>query len=581
MAELGHQARTFTGPWIASWSIPAIVQITLSMWLATSVEIGSPIVLFWIVAIAASLCVVASAAVIARSFRRHEAELGFLGLFFYSVSALPLVHGITTPGVIFEANTSTMTSVLLSIPVGLVSIAPAAVPRHRQFNLLRRHWRAWVVMWLVAINALAIALLIDVDLLPSPTPRQPFTITVAILSFLGCVLLSRRHLRMARIAGRPGPLVVSLGCGFVGSSAFVWLSIAPFSTGFWSAHALDIVGVLSATVGALVVYHRTGRVREVLAPVLVTEPLGALEIGLDPLVHRFVADLETKDRVTRDHVVRTAELAVLVGEELRLGSTALRRVGLTALLHDVGKLEVPDAILNKPGRLTDAEFDIIRRHTVNGERLIATSAALGEIAAGVRGHHERMDGGGYPDGLAGDAIPHDARVVAVCDAFDAMANTRQYRDGMGHDKAIAVLNEHAGSQWDPIVVAALVTVIRRLPKVWRAGSALDGVGRSHAGDTRTPRVGCDCLPEPLLAGSMEDHPTGDQTDRQADGMRPWPAPVGSSTPTAGWRAPTPDGLFRDVPGFEYWSKRNDAQSPNRPENLSMPRARNLAPNERR
>ena len=192
MADSDHHTPTFTGRWIASWSIPAVVQITLSMWVATSVEVGGRIVLFWIVTIAASLCVVTSVAVIARSLRRHEADLGFLGLFFYSVSALPLVHGITTPGV-FEANTSTMSSVLLSIPVGLVSIAPAAVPRHRQADLLRRHWRTWVT-WLVAINALAVALLIDVDLLQSPTPRQPFTIIVAVLSFLGCVLLSRRHL---------------------------------------------------------------------------------------------------------------------------------------------------------------------------------------------------------------------------------------------------------------------------------------------------------------------------------------------------------------------------------------------------
>ncbi len=347
--------------------------------------------------------------------------------------------------------------------------------------------------------------MIDVDLLPAPTPREPFTIAVAAVSFLGCVLLSRRHLRMARIAGRPGPLVVSLGCGLVGSSAFVWLSTAPFSTGFWSAHAFDIVGVFSATVGAVVVYRRTGRVHDVLAPVLVTDPLSALEIGLDPIVHRFVANLETKDRITRDHVIRTAELAVLVGEELRLEPTALRRLGLTALLHDVGKLDVPDEILNKPGRLTDAEFEIIRRHTLHGERLVRTSPALDDIAEGVRGHHERIDGGGYPDGLAGNAIPRDARIVAVCDAFDAMANTRQYRHGMGRDKAIAVLTEHAGSQWDPEAVAALVTVVGRDPNAGRTGSALHNVGVSLGEGAAGPRVGCDCLPEALLAGVGGPH----------------------------------------------------------------------------
>jgi len=256
------------------------------------------------------------------------------------------------------------------------------------------------------------------------------------------------------------------------------------------------------------VYRRTRAVRDVLAPVLVAEPLAALELGLDPLVHRFVADLETKDRVTRDHVVRTAELAVRVGEQLQLGPCALRRLGMTAILHDVGKLNLPDQILIKPGRLTDTEFEIIRTHTVHGAQLVSASPALAEITDGVRGHHERIDGGGYPDGLAGDAIPHDARVVAACDAFDAMANTRQYREGMGHDKAIAILNEHAGSQWDSDVVAALVTVVRREPPTARA-SVLDGVGRNAIEGVDEHRIGCGCIPEPLLADASDERADGD------------------------------------------------------------------------
>ena len=489
---------TFTGRWIATWAAPAAVQLALSLWIATSITFGSATLLFWIVVIAAALCIVTSVAVIARSFASDEADLGALGLFFYSVSALPLVHGITTPGVLFETNTSTMTSVLLAIPVGLIAIAPFAVPRRRQAMWFRRHWRSWVAGWIVVITAVAGALLVDIDLLPAPSPRQPFTITIASLSFLGCVLLSRRHLRMARIAGRPGPLVVAAGYGFVGSSGFVWLSATALSTAFWSAHVLDVVGVFGATIGALVVYRHTRAVRDVLAPVLVAEPLAALELGLDPLVHRFVADLETKDRITRDHVVRTAELAVQVGEELQLGPCALRRLGMTAILHDVGKLNLPDEILIKPGRLTDAEFEIIRTHTVHGAQLVSVSPTLAEIAGGVRGHHERIDGGGYPDGLAGDAIPHDARVVAACDAFDAMANTRQYREGMGHEKAIAILNEHAGSQWDFSVVAALVTVVRRNPPTEQAG-VLNRVGREAIEPGEAHLIGCGCLPEPILA----------------------------------------------------------------------------------
>ena len=258
--------------------------------------------------------------------------------------------------------------------------------------------------------------------------------------------------------------------------------------GFWAAHALDIAGVFTATIGALVVYRRTGSVREVLQPVLVTDPLSALELGVDPIVHRFVADLETKDQITRDHVVRTAKLAISVGEELRLDPCSLRRVGLTAVLHDVGKLNVPDEILNKPGRLTDEEFDVIREHAADGEALVASSLLLAEIAPGVRSHHERIDGGGYPDGLVGDDIPRDARIVSVCDAFDAMSNTRQYREGKSLESVLEILRENAGSQWDPVVVAALVAVIQRDPPPLGTDGATSDFGR----------IGCDCVPKELV-----------------------------------------------------------------------------------
>ncbi|MEP1126041.1 MAG: HD domain-containing phosphohydrolase [Ilumatobacter sp.] len=541
MSNPAQPAHSFVGRWIASWSVPAAAQIALSMWFATGVEFGSPMLLFWVVVIAASLCLVTSAAVIMRSFDRNEADLGFLGLFFCAVSALPLVHGITTPGVIVGDNTSTMTSVLLSIPIGLTAAGPALVPAFRQARWVRRHWRVWIATWLGVISALAAALLIDVDLLPAPTLRQPLTIAVAVVSFVGCVVLSRRHLLLACVAERSSPLVVSLGYGLVGSSAFVWLSTAPYSSGFWSAHAFDVIGVLGATIGAIVVYGRTGRVSEVLAPVLVVDPLGALEIGLDPIVHRFVADLEAKDPITRDHVVRTAEIAVRVGEELRVGPTALRCVGLTAILHDVGKLDVPDEILNKPGRLTDEEFEVMRRHTVDGERLVAGSLVLAGIAAGVRAHHERMDGDGYPDGLVGDAIPHAARVVAVCDAFDAMTHTRQYRDGMGRDTAMAVLNEHAGSQWDPVVVAALAAIVRTDPRISEAGRTLDLIGRglAHAGPAQ--RIGCDCLPEPLI-GEASVLPV--DRSGSVDAIDGEPSLV--LTPAAVWDPPNPDAVV--VPG---------------------------------
>lgn len=479
--------RRLTVLWFVALAVPACVQVVLSAWMADAGVATSPLTLFWVVLISAPLCAVTSLAMMARAWCTGEAELGLTGAFFFSLSVLPLAHGITTPGVIYAENSGTVIAALVAIPMGLVATSPMFSRRLRRRLLPGDRWMAWMVASAAASMAFAVALVASPTALPLPTPKSLPVTLIALGSFAGCVTLSFRHLQLARIARRAGPLVVAAGYSLVGATSLVWLGAAPYSTGFWAAHILDIGGVFVATVAGLFVYRRTDGVRDVLSSVLVVDPLGALEVGLEPIVHAFVAELEAKDQITRDHVVRVAALSVRVGSELGLDAAALRDAGLTGILHDVGKLEIPDAVLKKPGRLTADEYEMVKTHTVKGELLLESSPVLAGIAAAVRSHHERIDGGGYPDGLSGDDIPRLARVVAVCDAYDAMANTRQYREGMGSDRAVAVLREHAGSQWDAQAVDALVRVVASNPDTDRS-TPLDQVGR----------IGCDCLPPQLV-----------------------------------------------------------------------------------
>ena len=131
---------------------------------------------------------------------------------------------------------------------------------------------------------------------------------------------------------------------------------------------------------------------------------------------------------------------------------------LAGLLHDVGKIGVPDAILNNPSGLTDAEYDVMKRHSLLGFDIVK-AADMPLEAAWVRHHHERFDGGGYPDGLAGDAIPLESRIILVADAFEAMTSDRPYRQAPGQEFALAELRRNAGAQFDPAVVAALCRVL--------------------------------------------------------------------------------------------------------------------------
>jgi diguanylate cyclase (GGDEF)-like protein len=161
------------------------------------------------------------------------------------------------------------------------------------------------------------------------------------------------------------------------------------------------------------------------------------------------------------HLRGTADLALAVGRELGMPAEELDDVARAAELHDVGKIAIPDAILEKSGPLDETEWGFMRRHTIIGERILQAAPALRSVARLVRSSHERWDGEGYPDGLRGEEIPVGARVVAVCDAFDAMTTNRPYRDRIGDPAALAELRRCAGTQFDPDVVEAFAHVLER------------------------------------------------------------------------------------------------------------------------
>jgi two-component system cell cycle response regulator len=169
--------------------------------------------------------------------------------------------------------------------------------------------------------------------------------------------------------------------------------------------------------------------------------------------------LEAKDDYTSYHTQEVAGLAVEVAKRLELEDGAERSVELGALLHDIGKVRVPESILGKPGPLTHEEWEVMRGHPEAGERILAPIAALADVLPLVRSSHERWDGTGYPDGLENEEIPIGARIVAVCDAFRAMIEARPYRAALDPAEALEELRRNAGTQFDPTCVEALLAVL--------------------------------------------------------------------------------------------------------------------------
>jgi HD-GYP domain-containing protein (c-di-GMP phosphodiesterase class II) len=169
--------------------------------------------------------------------------------------------------------------------------------------------------------------------------------------------------------------------------------------------------------------------------------------------------VDAKDRYTRGHSQRVAEYAKALAQASGYDEGFVELVYVSGTLHDVGKIGVPDEVLKKTSRLTDEEFAQIKLHPELGEKIVMQIPELRDTLPGVRSHHERYDGRGYPDRLAGEQIPLIARILSIADAFDAMTSDRSYREGMTFEHALSQIREGSGSQFDPDLAATFVAMM--------------------------------------------------------------------------------------------------------------------------
>jgi HD-GYP domain-containing protein (c-di-GMP phosphodiesterase class II) len=210
---------------------------------------------------------------------------------------------------------------------------------------------------------------------------------------------------------------------------------------------------------------RGGRNRVALRPdAVVASTVGGIEPEGIGMARALAYAAGLRDEEPEAHAAEVSLLATLVAERLDLTEAGVWRCRLGGWLHDVGKVAIPDSILDKPGPLDDAEWELMRTHPALGADIVLRFSQLREAAAAVRHHHERYDGGGYPDGLAGTAIPVEARIVAAADAYSAMTAARPYSPARAPADAAEELRASAGSQFDPEVVEALIDVLGPLAR---------------------------------------------------------------------------------------------------------------------
>ena len=446
-----------------------------------AIQWASPVGHFWVVSAAAITCLLLAVTAGVAAFRARSARVLMLALAFLSVAGLFTVHGLATPGVMVASSYTGSYSAAGGYGF---NGAPESVPAIWLFNLTGLSARLAVVVSAAFLAASTVEW-------PRPVERTIVCWRGAILSLVIAGLFAYAIVGLTRPETVPGWLV--------GSVVLAWMTLASavllgtitavrYATGyartgqqmfgavalgavllvqaqlslyfgaiwrgiFWLYHLQLLAGFFAVLWGVVLEYSR-GRTVHSFAALTVSDAVEQLRSGLTEPIHTLTAAIEARDGYTLGHGERVAAMSVLVGEQMRLPGPRLRGLAAGALLHDIGN-GIPDAILHKTGRLTDEEFGIIREHPGRGWEILCFTFGSDVESMVIWHHHEKWDGTGYPDRLAGEAIPLEARIAAVADVYDAL---RSNRVRMTPEEAAAIIRKDAGSHFDPHCVEAFIAV---------------------------------------------------------------------------------------------------------------------------
>jgi putative nucleotidyltransferase with HDIG domain len=418
-----------------------------------------PTVHFGLVGGAAALTSLASLLLSVAGARARDGRAILMGTAFSTMTAMFAIHGFSTPGFLVGKNGMIALAGGLSVPVGVFLLTLTALPALRRPANVRGLVALQITLFagILALGAAGLAFPQDIPAVPqvgSPPANALFGIGGTCL-----ILLIIRALRTYRLTRRTADLTVAVGCTWLGVTLYVNLMLGSGTFGFYTGHLIEILAVAFVGLPAALDIKRAGASRPLVGDLTATELVASEEAYLGPRVRALMVKLERRDVSTEEHTRRVALLAAQVAEELKLSATARRHLAVGGLLHDIGKLSVPLEILNKPGKLTDAEFDAIKRHPGDGRKLLEELGGFSEAVRGlVSDHHERLDGSGYPRGLTADELSIETRILAVVDVYDALVSDRVYRAAWSPDRAFALLEEEAHA-YDQTVVTALKRVV--------------------------------------------------------------------------------------------------------------------------
>jgi putative nucleotidyltransferase with HDIG domain len=433
---------------------------------------------FWIVMLTTTLAGGAALWLTVVGARRRDARAVLVGTAFAAMAALLFVHGLATPGILLEEQPGDQTALLAfaggaTLPVGAAILSLAAFPGALRSESVPGLLRLEVCV-LAGIAALAALGMADPHVLPTqPEADSPIALVLLVISAALLGAVAWRALRTFILTRRAADLLVVCGLCLLIVSVGASLTFDAWTAGWWAAHALELAGISFVGLTVALDLVRTSQSRPLTGDLTGVELVNQEEAFLGAQIRALMVALGAKDHSTEGHTRRVAVLAVQVGEVLGVSPNRLRALAIGGLLHDIGKLQIPDAILKKPGPLDDDEYELVKRHPEWGDELAGELGLPQRVRQLIRHHHERLDGTGYPDGKVSEQLDLDVRILAVCDVYDALISQRVYRDAWTPAQALRTLHAEEGTGFDGRCVAALerVVVVHEAPARARVPAA--------------------------------------------------------------------------------------------------------------
>ncbi len=426
-------------------------------------ELATPSGHFYVVGSVAVISVLVGVGAVFAARRTAKLRVLLLALSFLSMATIFAVHGLATPGFILDERAFGVTgfSARLALLVASVFLGLSAVPWSARIEAVLVERRLLVVGgWVATLAAFAAVALTAPEALPPDVITSDGVSTAASVIVIGLGLAAAaRYIQGYRRTARPLFGAVALGSLLLVEAQVSMHYGAVWSGTFWLYHVQLLAAFTAIFWGVLSEYSRGDGWLDAIGRLGQVGLVEQIQSGYSESIVGLAAALEARDGYMFGHGRRVGALAVLIGKQLGFSDERLRALAQGTLLHDVGKIGVPDAILHKPGPLADAELAVIREHPARGHAILGASFGTHVEQAVVRHHHERWDGSGYPDALAGDEIPLEARVAAVADVYDALRSARSYRVARDRARAVEEVEQGTGSHFDPECVEAFLLVV--------------------------------------------------------------------------------------------------------------------------